>query len=413
MKPQTRNEIIGILEEYIFQGKWKAGRTLPGYDEVCKRFRVSPNTVRKVYQELANRGIVQKIGKFYYVTIPEFNSQQYPAFVIFFSGKNTNLTSFFTHPTFGLTFQKVENHLLTKSCRMIFEKYENLESVLQNLTNSGKLIRGIILGGENDISLPYDRYITIRKRLQKSISLLKADSPQVITITKNFLEPKVPWFFLSVGHQITIIRRELAHFIREKHFERIRFFLQEDRDSANTIVDAFRLLPEIENFKTTIDCRFSIKLSSQTYEQFLLKLFRSKSIEEIESRLSKYRKMNFKEIEKLIDVVDYFPWKEKSRDTRLSWRKKEIWIFQKDEDAVEAKKTLNSWKISIPGQVSLLSFENNPEYLHHGVSACIPDWETTGYQLGRALLSEGIVSKTSKGFLATSALVLERLTTPY
>ncbi len=46
-----------------------------------------------------------------------------------------------------------------------------------------------------------------------------------------------------------------------------------------------------------------------------------------------------------------------------------------------------------------------------GISSCAEDWETIGYMAAHAIIGDIPVAKTSKGYIRTDALLLERATT--
>ncbi len=90
---------------------------------------------------------------------------------------------------------------------------------------------------------------------------------------------------------------------------------------------------------------------------------------------------------------------------------KQAWVFSSDTTALAAYRYAEKNNIKIPPQVSIISLENDPSYYPFGLSTCVPDWETSGYLMANAIIGDLPVKKTRKGFIATQAQFLRRLTT--
>jgi DNA-binding LacI/PurR family transcriptional regulator len=89
----------------------------------------------------------------------------------------------------------------------------------------------------------------------------------------------------------------------------------------------------------------------------------------------------------------------------------EVWVFSSDAEAARAITWARSRGIKVPAQLGVISLENNPAYYHLGLSYCGPDWENIGYMMAHAVIGDFPLPKTSRGFVRTQALLLEKQTT--
>jgi hypothetical protein len=55
--------------------------------------------------------------------------------------------------------------------------------------------------------------------------------------------------------------------------------------------------------------------------------------------------------------------------------------------------------------------EDDPSLRHHGLTTCVKDFETIGYQVAHALIGDISIARTTRGYLKPSALVLRRRST--
>jgi DNA-binding LacI/PurR family transcriptional regulator len=88
------------------------------------------------------------------------------------------------------------------------------------------------------------------------------------------------------------------------------------------------------------------------------------------------------------------------------------WLFTHTTDAIAAIEWARKRNISIPRELSVISFENNAAAFDASITACVPDWETIGYLLANSITGALPVARTSQGYIHTKALVFERCTTP-
>jgi DNA-binding transcriptional regulator YhcF (GntR family) len=90
----------------------------------------------------------------------------------------------------------------------------------------------------------------------------------------------------------------------------------------------------------------------------------------------------------------------------------QVWLCATDALAAEALNVLDRSGVKVPRDVAVLTFENSPEYLHLGLSACAPDWDLVGYLMAHALIGDFPLHRTHRGFIRIECPVVERLTTP-
>lgn len=89
----------------------------------------------------------------------------------------------------------------------------------------------------------------------------------------------------------------------------------------------------------------------------------------------------------------------------------DIWLFSTDADAAAALDWCRKNHIPVPAGRAIVSFENNPDYFHHGITSIMLDNETIGYNLAHALIGDIPVETTRRGYVRMHAVVVERVTT--
>jgi DNA-binding LacI/PurR family transcriptional regulator len=98
-------------------------------------------------------------------------------------------------------------------------------------------------------------------------------------------------------------------------------------------------------------------------------------------------------------------------DAYKKFPRAEIWIFARDKDAASAQDYAASKRIRVPQDVGILSFGNDPQYFTRGISCCITDFDTMGYLMAHAIIGDIPLLKSTKGYVKTRAMILERRTT--
>jgi hypothetical protein len=85
-----------------------------------------------------------------------------------------------------------------------------------------------------------------------------------------------------------------------------------------------------------------------------------------------------------------------------------VWVFTDDADAVVALDWAGAAGVGVPADVALIGLENAPAFLGRGISGCVHDWETTGYLMAHAIIGDSALQVSTRGFVRTQALMLER-----
>ena len=88
-----------------------------------------------------------------------------------------------------------------------------------------------------------------------------------------------------------------------------------------------------------------------------------------------------------------------------------LWVFPFAHDAEAAIQWCARNRVAVPKPVSIIALESGPVCIRSGISSCIEDWRTIGYQMAHALIGDIPVSRTRRGYLRLTATLLERRTT--
>jgi hypothetical protein len=88
-----------------------------------------------------------------------------------------------------------------------------------------------------------------------------------------------------------------------------------------------------------------------------------------------------------------------------------LWVFLSAGEADDALRWCETHRIAVPKKVSIISQQNNALCIRQGISSCIEDWRTIGYQMAHALIGDFPVARTRRGYVRLRARFLGRNTT--
>jgi DNA-binding LacI/PurR family transcriptional regulator len=121
---------------------------------------------------------------------------------------------------------------------------------------------------------------------------------------------------------------------------------------------------------------------------------------------SKYRSTTRQQIEEHVSLCGTID------EALAGFRKGDLWVFERDRHASHALQWASDHRVPVPRDISIMGLENDPAFFDRGITTCIMDWETIGYLLAHVLIGDFAVERTSRGFVRTASLLLEKLTTP-
>jgi hypothetical protein len=214
-------------------------------------------------------------------------------------------------------------------------------------------------------------------------------------------------FAVSRGNLYTVGARAVAEFALRHGVETVCYYFDETQDSFTNFLSVARIRSELEALGGA--CRFVTLVrplpGSPAPRAFFDRLYQMRPASHVSMVMSKYRAVSHTELEQEAVFVKDVPQALRAVDGRR------LYLFMSDSLAVEALRAAERLRVNVPAEAGLLSFANDPQYLHEGISCSVPDWQQIGYLMAHALIGDFPVARTGKGFLRVRAEVLERQTT--
>jgi DNA-binding transcriptional regulator YhcF (GntR family) len=412
-KVDAINSLTDHLLKAIRTGELKCGDPLPSYKNICMNFQISPASVAASFRRLCERGLVIHTGKYFRVGgFLEIARNNNNGEVVFFYEKGIDLGALFTIHEAALSLNKMENELLRNGCRIIFDRYENLEIHLHRWSSKGCYPRGLIFSGNDFGIISRNRYDEIAPSLRQFAKSAGTSCPGMLMLTRNY-RPSEPFVHcISLSHAVTMTRRRLASFLFRKGITRISLFLRERTSDPHALTDLLRFVPEFDRIDSSFSYRFVICPLDRhpSAAEFLKRCQEIYEPGHFDSRLSKYRPITLSSLEGAFLIVKSF---EKAFEGVLREEAAPgAWVFYEDSDAVAALDWCGMKGVKVPRNLSIIGLENNRLHVHRGITSCVRDWETIGYLMAHAILGDIPLMTTSKGYIQHDALLLERATTP-
>lgn len=400
--------IVTEIVSLISRGRLRRGAPLPSYDNLCRNFGVSPNTVSRALGKLVSRGLAIKVGKYYRVgSFHDIARQPLRREICFFVPESLDLAELFTTHEIALAFNKMENELLTHGHKIDYRTHEHLPSSVERWVSSNRYPQGVVLLGSYVGSLTRAEMRKLRNPVVRLLDQGGQFRPRVLALATSDPFPDTRAHSLSISHAIVVLRRTLARFLFEKGYRLVVCYFDERIDSLTSVLDTLRIVPEIDHLDPAIETRFVLRprdgcLDAETFFE------RFKPVcppDGLTSRLSKYRPIDAAEVGEWFDFVSDLP------AALRGAARPAAWVVQRDETAVAILDWCSSNRIAVPRDLSIVSFENSRRHYSRGISACVRDWETIGYLMAHALIGDIPLEPTSRGFIAFGAQMLERNTT--
>lgn len=412
IKPVKEPETAAVnLAKSIFNaicsGEYRQGEGLPPVKFLSYRFKVADRTVSRAYRILLEQGHVTRAGKSYWVG--SFRCAAYPAKtreVFLFNYQSSDFSKIFREDMFAFAYQRLERELLTYGYRLRFESTGNLENLIRIWVRDRKIPDGLIFFTMNHHSWPGVARELNRCRRQIPYPL----PPVVLDWGQGYFKKEVSEARLfSRRNIITQSVRALARYLVRNNCRRVSFFVEQARPSWRYLDDAFplaRIYQELQALDKSMETRQVMKQSrpgkknARQLRNLMETQYKKLSLSEPRGLNTPYMEI----LDKVTFCTDYIPLFRDHTDS-------EVWIFSSDDEAARAVTWARSRGIKVPARLGVIGLENDPAYYHLGLSYCGPDWENIGYLMAHAVIGDFPLPKTSRGFVRTRALLLEKQTT--
>ena len=399
------------IERMIFDGRLKRGQAIPSVKAFSIQQRVSPNTVVAAYKKLKQAGRIEKTGKEFRVAPilrPSFRSAR--QYVYLFS---ENAAS--KHASLGLlheAYDDLEQELSAHGVTLRFSHIKEFDLLARKWNARDNYPRGILFW---NVSAPMLGSLkagidTMRWKAQHS-------APAILAIGgapkgKPLLAHAPDIIHIAPGSIHTIQARMIADFVIERTYRHVYLFFDESREYAGGFMFLMRIWPEIKHRNPRIEVKYMVcpRTAAGGKQRFFERVQQArKHIGQHYKELFSY-KLHAQERQRFEDMAA-----DVTVSRKPSWEscaRPSLWIFSDPHIVHGAREWAAKNRIHTPGEISLLSIGDHESYISKGISACIVDWHTIGYQMAHALLRDHPVARTSRGFLRLQTRIIERLSTP-
>ncbi len=419
----SAQNLAAQLESLISSGGLRRGQALPQTKYTGLQFRVSQQTVAAAYRELAARGLVSRVGRSYWVgSGPSLLHDRKDATVVVVKYRSDDFTDVFSTDMYAPAYRACESELVSAGYRLDYCSSGDLPRFLVQARTTG-------LAGLLFVSMSIPEALSVLEANRQLLGRLKERGARFLIDCRwkntpeerdlslqrafdRYRENRAMWV-MQRGHLYTSVARALAHHLVESGHRRVTVFLDEQqyRPFDWTFITVIRIRTELQRLDDT--CRFRLVISPANAaldtREYLERhtgtqaYFGTQS--EARLNLSKYGGVNprvlFSECTVTTDLASAY-----GRPTNG-----DAWVFVHDNEADRALEWCRANRLRVPRDVSIVGLQNDPRHYHRGISACCPDWRTTGYLMAHAIIGDVPVARTAKGYLGTSAAILQRRTT--
>jgi DNA-binding transcriptional regulator YhcF (GntR family) len=404
-KKSAPQRIMSEVTTCIARGEMKIGQPLPQITAFSRKFNTSARNVSAAYSLLCDKGLASRAGSAYMVgSVKDVLTAGIRDYVYFVLHRFSDLETLYKHHEAEWALKKLELELLEYNHRVLYTTYERLDDELRLWRRENRCPRGLVLFGSDEGLVSRMDFSAIKPSIARLRNAFKFSKIPVLCIAKDFICKEKGFLFYSMPHMITTVRRKLAHYITSRGIANAIIAVNEKRCApGRSLTDAFRIVPEIDNFSPAVKVRLLVRPISRTIgtaTSLLRALYAIHPPEHHLLRMSKYRPWSQREFESLFattnDITAYL-----KRDSLA-----DCVVFNDEQTALEV---LNAGALQTKKRtIKAIGLENSAGYAARNLTCCIPDWETTGYLLAHALIGDIPVARSSRGFIDCSARVIER-----
>ncbi len=404
---QSSADIIAAqIRAAVGRGEYRSGDPLPSLKSLRLQFHVTERTVAAAYRRLAERGHVVRIGKRYWVG--DFTERAVTdgrrRDVYLFHGDH-GAAHVYTRDQFSPAYRAMEQELMLHGVTLHYFPVHALVEQIARWRGGAVPPLGIVLAGQtaeqSESSLVQLK--DLRRRLRRG-------APSVLIAGRSGGRLDRRFHYVTTGNVPTVQARTLVNCAVHWGYRCIRVFGNADVASPYALLDLYRILPELRHAVPRPVFRYHLQYQERPPDaaEGLNRLFAAtgRRRSQMEDVLSKYERLS------LTDALAHTCTGPSGRYPRPTPRGREMWVCAQDREAAEALEWCRAERAAVPDRVALLGIENNPAYLHLGISALIADWHGIGCVMAHALLGDVPVQRTSKGFLRVRMVMLRRRTTP-
>lgn len=391
------------LQEMIAGGRYRIGDVLPSVKSMCLDMGAGPPTAIRAYRMLVSRGLAIKAGKSYRVgTAGELLAEGSGRTVTYYIYGNRPPSSLYEGWGLGLAQAKMESELLRMGLRIEYEGYGAFEKMCRSR-------RSPELSPFSVLSFVPDTYLRpCAAMAQKLIRSRTRSRPSVLLVGDVPDSRPAPALVHTYarGNTATIWGRTLARFLFGRRLRRVVMFINSDRPTYRSFIPLLKIFGEHKLLDPRAEHRAVVQSTGLSGSPGRMGEAGLESRRLSERLLGKYPSFPISDLARRVSVVGDMA------GTFDGVLDADAWLFARDGDAVKALDYCASKGIRVPRDLSIIGLSNDRQHLDRGITTCVEDWDTIGYQMAHALVGDVPVARTGRGFVRAAALMVERATTP-
>lgn len=403
--PQSSSEsLVQTLSHAIGRGDLKRGDPLPQVKAMCVQYHVTPTTVAAAYRSLMERGLVARVGKRYWVgSVSQVAEPVRWRDAVFFYHDDQSLEDFLKRMMWRPGLDELEAELQACRVKLSYAPCSSLHERWEHWRGTRTFPAGLVVAS-NDTPYVTDTVEWLTSaRAPRGIR-----APRIVIAGAKATRLRRGLHYFTHGHVPTMRARRVAEFCCEHSFRNLWVCTGFPRHRMSAERDALRLVPEIATRSPNTALRLVVPRSDRVHSPrgFLDALASHHSPRYLLALAGKHRSTSFHELAELVSMVD-------SLDNIVRDVPASTLLYSLGADqAADMLQSCREHGIAVPQHASILSDSDEQRYYHLGLSSCKPDWRTIGYLMAHALIGDIPIERSSRGFIRTNALIVERTTTP-
>ncbi len=408
----AHENLSDALKKAIGSGALKRGQPLPQIKYMCLKFRVSATTVSRAYALLEQEGYVSRVGKAFWVGSIEEQLYSRPLKEVSLIKKSSlDFSDIFTSNILEQAYKRLENELRAWGYYLHFESTEEFLSKYRMCPETKTLPHACVCF--NFDSNAVKATLPGLQKIRTSVKKIAGRTFNILLDLKigTILSPLPTGVtMISRGHISTSGAQAVVRYVASMGYKDVLFFINEAYPPLWSVLHkvlVYKIWAEAEHVQPDFSYRFIVKPeqnASQKVQDAVLDSGEYLGSYQELFRRRKYPEQELEQLQNRIHITHDFITEMKfgTRDT--------LWVFSHGSDAIRAYKRLIASGVRIPGDLSILCLENNPNLYHLGISHCENNYDSMGYMMAHSLIGAVPIERTSKGFMKTKTRIEVRST---
>lgn len=399
---ESWQRVAGHFRELVSSGAIQTGTPFPSVKHSALQLGVTQATVIRAYRRLCGDGLAHRHGRAYVAGATGGTPDLLPRkHGVVFLPDNLSPAGLFRDDALSPEMVKMEHELHKNHFSVEFGPVTDFAVLLKQWHRRRRYPNGIVF-----VRCPFDTRSALREQVVSLRRRAGLSAPAVLLIGEGRDRPAAGIVRYHEANPMTQVCRRLAHFARHGGYRRLVAFVDRTRaGGTHGFGGMIKLRSEVVHVAAHCRFRFVVTTRRMRAGPGLADPFDSLPADKPIPQASKYVPTTRGDIER--DIVPCREFAEVYANVAGG----DLWVFAHDADAAAALDWAAGRGVDIPGTLSVVSLENDPAFLHRGITCCVRDWESAGYLLAHALLGDIPIARTRQGYVRTSALMLERRTT--